>query len=170
MKAKDIMTHDPITIGPKTNIREIAEILTTHNISGLPVVGEDGAVLGIVSEGDLMRKEIAPKTPDVLSILGAIIYYNGLKEYQQAFRKMSATTAEEIMTDRVVTVQQHEEVSQVRADHARSWHQACAGACGQSARWNHQPVGYREDAPAGVIQRIKKPLPFGSGFFRLQYD
>ncbi len=113
MKAKDIMTHDPITIGPKTNIREIAEILTTHNISGLPVVGEDGAELGIVSEGDLMRKEIAPKTPDVLSILGAIIYYNGLKEYQQAFRKMSATTAEEIMTDRVVTVQQHEEVSQV---------------------------------------------------------
>ena len=113
MKAKDIMTHDPITIGPKTNIREIAEILTTHNISGLPVVGEDGAVLGIVREGDLMRKEIAPKTPDVLSILGAIIYYNGLKEYQQAFRKMSATTAEEIMTDRVVTVQQHEEESQV---------------------------------------------------------
>ena len=121
MKAKDIMTHDPITIGPKTNIREIAEILTTHNISGLPVVGEDGAVLGIVSEGDLMRKEIAPKTPDVLSILGAIIYYNGLKEYQQAFRKMSATTAEEIMTARVVTVQQHEDVSQVgqiMLDHA----------------------------------------------------
>lgn len=121
MKAKDIMTHDPITIGPKTTIREIAEILTEHNISGLPVVGEDGSLLGIVSEGDLMRKEIAPKTPDVLSILGAIIYYNGLKEYQQAFRKMSATTAEEIMTARVVTVQQHEDVSQVgqiMLDHA----------------------------------------------------
>ena len=121
MKAKDIMTHDPITIGPKTSIREIAEILTEHNISGLPVVGEDGSLLGIVSEGDLMRKEIAPKTPDVLSILGAIIYYNGLKEYQQAFRKMSATTAEEIMTARVVTVQQHEDVSQVgqiMLDHA----------------------------------------------------
>ena len=121
MKAKDIMTHDPITIGPKTTIREIAEILTENNISGLPVVGEDGSLLGIVSEGDLMRKEIAPKTPDVLSILGAIIYYNGLKEYQQAFRKMSATTAEEIMTARVVTVQQHEDVSQVgqiMLDHA----------------------------------------------------
>ena len=121
MKAKDIMTHDPITIGPKTTIREIAEILTEHNISGLPVVGEDGSLLGIVSEGDLMRKEIAPKTPDVFIILGAIIYYNGLKEYQQAFRKMSATTAEEIMTARVVTVQQHEDVSQVgqiMLDHA----------------------------------------------------
>ena len=53
--------------------------------------------------------------------MGAIIYYNGLKEYQQAFRKMSATTAEEIMTARVVTVQQQEDVSQVgqiMLDHA----------------------------------------------------
>lgn len=113
MQAKDIMTAVPLTVGPKTTIEEIAKLLVANKISGLPVVAEDGTVLGIVSEGDLMQKEIAPKTPEVLSILGAIIYYNGLKEYQKAFRKMSATTAEEIMTDQVITVQSDEDVSQV---------------------------------------------------------
>ena len=102
MLAKDIMTRDVITVGPKATVREIAEILVEHKISGLPVVDGEGRVLGMVSEGDLMHKEIAPKLPDALSILGAIIYYSGLKEYQEAFRKMAASTAEEIMTAKVI--------------------------------------------------------------------
>ena len=102
MLAKDIMTRDVITVGPKATVREIAEILVEHKISGLPVVDGEGRVLGLVSEGDLMHKEIAPKLPDALSILGAIIYYSGLKEYQEAFRKMAASTAEEIMTAKVI--------------------------------------------------------------------
>ena len=113
MQAKDIMTHDPITVGPKTTVREIAELLINHKISGLPVVDDEGEVLGMVSEGDLMRKEIAPKAPEMLSILGAIIYYDGLKEYREAFRKMSATTTEEIMTSKVIAVQPDEDISQV---------------------------------------------------------
>lgn len=60
-----------------------------------------------------MHKEIAPKLPDALSILGAIIYYSGLKEYQEAFRKMAASTAEEIMTAKVIAVQLEDDVSQV---------------------------------------------------------
>jgi len=113
MQAKDIMTQKVITVGPKTTIREMAEILVKNNISGLPVVDAAGKVLGMVSEGDLMQTEIAPKLPDALSILGAIIYYNGLREYQEAFRKVAATTAEEIMTAKVVAVQLEEDVSQV---------------------------------------------------------
>ena len=113
MLAKDIMTRDLLTVTPKTNIRDIAQLLINHKISGLPVVDEKGKVLGMVSEGDLMRKEIAPKLPDVLSVLGAIIYYNGMKEYKEAFRKMAATTAEEIMTDEVISVQIDDDVSKV---------------------------------------------------------
>ena len=113
MLAKDSMTRDVITVGPKATVREIAEILVEHKISGLPVVDGEGRVLGMVSEGDLMHKEIAPKLPDALSILGAIIYYSGLKEYQEAFRKMAASTAEEIMTAKVIAVQLEDDVSQV---------------------------------------------------------
>jgi CBS-domain-containing membrane protein len=56
MKASDVMTTKVITVGPSKTVQEIAETLLTHRISAVPVVGDDGAVLGIVSEGDLIHR------------------------------------------------------------------------------------------------------------------
>lgn len=113
MLVKEIMTKDVITVKPDASIRELAELLVENKISGVPVVDDAGKVCGIVSEGDLMRKEIAPEMPDELCILGAVIYYNGLQEYREAFRKFSAMTAEQIMTEKVITVKGDEKVSKV---------------------------------------------------------
>ena len=107
------MTKDVISVKPEASIRELAELLLAKRISGVPVVDDTGALRGIVSEGDLMRKEIAPEMPDELCILGAVIYYNGLQEYKDAFRKFSAMTAKEIMTEKVLTVKENDDVSKV---------------------------------------------------------
>ena len=107
------MTKDVISVKPEASIRELAELLLAKRISGVPVVDDTGALRGIVSEGDLMRKEIAPEMPDELCILGAVIYYNGLQEYKDAFRKFSAMTAQEIMTEKVLTVKVNDDVSRV---------------------------------------------------------
>jgi CBS domain-containing protein len=56
MKARDIMTAPVITIGPETQVREIVRLLFEKRISGVPVV-EDGRVVGLVSEGDLLRRQ-----------------------------------------------------------------------------------------------------------------
>ncbi len=56
MRAKDIMTHDVITIGADGKVAEAANLLLKNKISAVPVVDGDGRVLGIVSEGDLMRR------------------------------------------------------------------------------------------------------------------
>lgn len=113
MLVKEIMTKNVITVKPDASIRELAELLLEHKISGVPVVDDAGKVCGIVSEGDLMRKEIAPQMPDELCILGAVIYYNGLQEYREAFRKFAAMTAEQLMTEKVITIKGEEEVSKV---------------------------------------------------------
>jgi CBS domain-containing protein len=55
MNAKDIMTTQVATIRPETRIAEIASLLLQRRISGLPVV-DDGRVVGMVSEGDLLRR------------------------------------------------------------------------------------------------------------------
>jgi CBS domain-containing protein len=57
MKVKDVMTNDPVTIGPETLLKDVADILVARGISGLPVVGIEGEPLGVVSEGDLVVKE-----------------------------------------------------------------------------------------------------------------
>ena len=56
MKARDIMVMNVITISPEASVREVANILLNNRISALPVVNERGALLGIISEGDLARR------------------------------------------------------------------------------------------------------------------
>src|SRR3954452_82311 len=56
MKVSDIMTHLVITVTPGTTVGEAAELMLEHRISGLPVVDAAGAVVGIVTEGDLLRR------------------------------------------------------------------------------------------------------------------
>ncbi len=54
--AHEIMTRDVITVQPHTPLDEIARLLVQHRITGVPVVDEEGRVLGIVSEFDLIAK------------------------------------------------------------------------------------------------------------------
>ena len=56
MKAADIMTHNVISVQPETTILQAAELMLQHRISGLPVVDSDGHVVGIVTEGDFLRR------------------------------------------------------------------------------------------------------------------
>lgn len=56
MQARDLMSTTVVTVSPETRVREIARLLLTRHISGVPVVDADNRVVGIVSEGDLMRR------------------------------------------------------------------------------------------------------------------
>jgi CBS domain-containing protein len=56
MRAHQIMTRQVITVGPDTSIVEAAGIMLQNHISGLPVVSASGKLLGIVSEGDFIRR------------------------------------------------------------------------------------------------------------------
>jgi CBS domain-containing protein len=55
MQARDIMTPDVITVGPDTPVEEVVSLLLKHRISGVPVM-KDGAIVGIVTESDLLRR------------------------------------------------------------------------------------------------------------------
>ncbi len=57
MRARDIMTHDVITIGPDASIHDAARLLSEYNISGAPVVDEARQMIGIITEADLLGKE-----------------------------------------------------------------------------------------------------------------
>jgi CBS domain-containing protein len=56
MKAADVMVRNVITVGPDACVQDVAQILLSARISGVPVVAPNGELLGIVSEGDLMRR------------------------------------------------------------------------------------------------------------------
>ncbi|HET9110385.1 MAG TPA: CBS domain-containing protein [Ktedonobacterales bacterium] len=57
MRARDIMTHEVITIGPEATLHDAARLLSEYNISGAPVVDGSGQMIGIITEADLLGKE-----------------------------------------------------------------------------------------------------------------
>jgi CBS domain-containing protein len=56
MNVADVMTQKVISVTPETTIAEAAGLMLEHRISGLPVVDNSGAVVGVVTEGDLLRR------------------------------------------------------------------------------------------------------------------
>src|SRR5689334_6858362 len=56
LSVRDVMSTDVMSVAPETPVREIAAILARHGISAVPVVNEAGRLVGIVSEGDLIRR------------------------------------------------------------------------------------------------------------------
>jgi CBS domain-containing protein len=56
MKAADVMVSAVISVRPHARVEEVASILLANHISAVPVIDEEGELLGIVSEGDLMRR------------------------------------------------------------------------------------------------------------------
>ena len=56
MKVGDIMTQPAMTVRPQTTIAEAAQLMLQRHISGLPVVDAAGAVVGVVTEADLLRR------------------------------------------------------------------------------------------------------------------
>jgi CBS domain-containing protein len=56
MQAQDIMAINVVSVDPHSSVQEIAALLLKNRIGALPVIGQQGALIGIISEGDLMRR------------------------------------------------------------------------------------------------------------------
>jgi tRNA nucleotidyltransferase (CCA-adding enzyme) len=57
MLAKDIMTKEVTTVRPDFSVNEVANIFARHRISGVPVVDENGKLIGVVSDSDILSKK-----------------------------------------------------------------------------------------------------------------
>jgi CBS domain-containing protein len=113
MDAFDVMTTAVVTAGPDTSTREIAELLLEHGISAVPVVDDTGEVIGMVSEGDLLRfsdEDREARRAWWLAMLADGV--NGRYELL-ASQTTHARRAREVMSAPVVTVSEHTDVSEI---------------------------------------------------------
>ena len=103
MLAQDFMVKDVITVAKDTPLKEIARLMVEEEISGIPVV-EDGKLVGMVTERDLLVRAKKLDLPTFLPFIGGVLYLEGPKKLDEEMRKATATTAEEIMTIKLHTV------------------------------------------------------------------
>lgn len=101
MQAADVMTTNVITVPPDTGVRDIARLLLKHRISAVLVVDTEQRALGIVSEGDLMRRAENDTDRRHSWWLEAIF---STHDKAADFIKTHGRTAGDVMTRDVVTV------------------------------------------------------------------
>lgn len=104
MKARDIMTTDVVTLSPDSPIRDIARTFRRLGLTGAPVI-ENGEIIGIVTEIDLIARHARPHSPLYLPLLDAKIPVRGQREYREIVRRIMGLTARDIMTMPVKAVE-----------------------------------------------------------------
>jgi CBS domain-containing protein len=113
MNAAQIMTRKVITVDPATSAREIARILVRHKIGAVPVVDKSGAVVGIVSESDLIRSRDVAR--DERSTWWLEILAEGM-EFAPEFLdyvRSGGKHARDLMTREVITVAERTAVAEI---------------------------------------------------------
>ena len=113
LKAKDIMTTNVITVRKETTVRELAGLFSERRIGSVPVVDETGALIGIVSESDLVEQDKSFHIPTVVSIFDWVIYLESGKRFEKELQKMTGQTVGDIFTSQVFSVAPDTPVSSV---------------------------------------------------------
>lgn len=62
-RVRDVMTIGVVAVGPEASFGHLAGLLRAHRVSGLPVVDDDGIVVGVVSEADLPAGDLGTFVP-----------------------------------------------------------------------------------------------------------
>ena len=97
----ELMSTDVVSATPATSLKDAARLLVEHRISGLPVVDERGAVVGVLSEADILYKECGPSERE-----GLLAWLLQAEAPPEA-RKVRATTVGEAMTSPALTIGPH---------------------------------------------------------------
>lgn len=101
MRARDLMTTSLVTIPPDAPVEAVARVLSDRGISGAPVVDSSGKLLGMVTEGDLMRRLAAVEDRPQSWIAGL---FKSAEEQAARYARTHGRKARDVMTTDLVTV------------------------------------------------------------------
>jgi CBS domain-containing protein len=101
MKARDIMSTKVVTVSPSTTVRDVAGLMVEKHVSGLPVLNDNGTLVGMVSEGDLLRR---PEIGTEKHRRRWVSFFSGVDSQAREFTKSHALRASDVMTEQVIHV------------------------------------------------------------------
>jgi len=104
LTVKDIMTASPVTVTPNTEIVQAAKLLLENRINGLPVVDDDGKLVGIICQSDLIAQQKKIPLPSLFTLLDGFIPLKSTKQFDRELDKIAAITVAQAMTPEPYTV------------------------------------------------------------------
>lgn len=136
MKAKDIMRSPVVTISDKATLREAVAVISTARVGGLPVLNENGELVGIVTEYDII-KTMMPTYEDIISAEAGLLDPGIIEDRAYQVRD---TPIAKIMTSRLITLNEDDPILK-----------AASAMITKRFRW--LPV-VKDKKPIGIVSRI----------------
>ena len=103
LKVGEIMHAEWPILATENTVEDAIKLFAEAQISGAPVV-EDGRLVGIITEGDLIFQDAEIKSPGFLDILGGMIPLGSWDEYRDEALKSAGVTVDEVMTSDVIMI------------------------------------------------------------------
>lgn len=110
MKASDVMTSKVITISPDAPLSDMIRLMLDNRISGLPVVGKDGKLVGMITEGDCLRR-VETGTDVKRSFWRAML--TGSETLANEYIRSHGRKVSEVMTSDPITVSPETDLGEV---------------------------------------------------------
>lgn len=135
IKARDIMTTEVVFVRKETPLKEVADSMSVHGISGVPVVDEEGKVAGVISEKDFLSMMDTKDTKSFMGVVAQCLTSKGCVAIPMRKQK-----AEDIMSSPALTVGEDASISEI------------AGIF-KEKNCNRVPVIDRKDKLIGIVSR-----------------
>lgn len=113
LTAADIMTTKIHSVHVDTEIKALAKIFVERKVNALPVVDDEGMLVGMVTQTDLVEQDKPLHIPTVISLFDWVIYLESPKKFSEEVRKVTARKVGEICSTDVVTCGPETPVSEV---------------------------------------------------------
>lgn len=94
----EIMTTDVVTVHAEDSVQDVVQLLASHNISGAPVTDDDGRLLGVLDDSDLLVADARLHAPTMVEVLGAYITWPGeQRRFEEELRHALGRNVADVM-------------------------------------------------------------------------
>ncbi len=111
LTARNIMEPDPVSVSPETTLKEVANLLFKHRISGLPVVNAEGDVIGEITNRDLIRAAM----PNYKSLISNLALTYEAEPFEDLLKMEDKITVKELMSTDIYPVEEDTSVTELAA-------------------------------------------------------
>ncbi len=111
--AADIMTTSVISVNPETEILRAVQLLLENRINGLPVIDDQGRLVGIVCQSDLIVQQKRVRVPSLFTLLDGYISLSSARHFEREVEKIAASQVRQAMTPNPASIAPETPVEEV---------------------------------------------------------
>jgi CBS domain-containing protein len=105
ISVRDVMTADVATLRPEQSVPEAADLLAEKNIAAMPVVDEQGRLLGLLRDDDLIVSEARVHVPTFINFLGLGVPFPGeMHHLEKELKQIAGASVADVMDDEPPTI------------------------------------------------------------------